>query len=72
MIIKGHDTDKLEIGHDYGAIFGLKKENGQKLIYNGGISWTGIQGDQEKTMDSEDTTLKVLAYSAALSSMPSR
>lgn len=53
---------KLEIGKDYGSIFGLKKEEGQKMIYNGGISWTAIQGEQQMTKDSQATTDNALNY----------
>lgn len=48
-------TKTLEIGHDYASTFGLAK--GCKMIYNGGISWTGIAPDgKSMTMDSQQQT----------------
>ena len=48
-------TKTLEIGHDYAGIFPVAK--GSKLIYNGGISWTGIAPDgRSMTMDSQQQT----------------
>lgn len=50
----------LEIGHNYGDIFGLNKEKGQQFIYNGGISWTAKEGERSMTMDSQDNTDKAM------------
>jgi hypothetical protein len=55
--------NKLITGHDYGEVFGLTKESGKKMIYNGGDSWTGLLADGTgQTMDSPATTAKVVAY----------
>jgi len=55
-------TKELEIGKDYGSIFGLDSKKGQQMIYNGGISWTAKQGDKEMTKDSQSTTDNALTY----------
>ncbi len=39
---------ELTIGHNYASVFGLNNDT-QKLIYNGGISWTAIEGDRTMT-----------------------
>lgn len=39
----------LEIGKDYGSIFGLTPEMGT-MVYNGGDSWTGSNPAAGKTM----------------------
>ncbi len=52
----------LEIGHDYGEVFGFNKELGQTMIYNGGINWTATNGDKSKTLESQATSDKVLEY----------
>lgn len=52
----------LVIGKDYGSIFGLDADKGQKMVYNGGISWTAIQGGQQMTKDSQQTTDNALEY----------
>jgi hypothetical protein len=48
--------DKLVIGKDYGPIFGLNAGTGQKMVYNGGINWTAINGDLQQTDDSREAT----------------
>lgn len=53
---------ELVVGKDYGSIFGLDADKGQKMVYNGGISWTAIQGDRRMTKDSQETTNNALAY----------
>jgi hypothetical protein len=52
----------LEIGKNYGDIFGLDEQKGQKMIYNGGISWTAINGDKQFTKDSQETTDNAIKY----------
>lgn len=42
----------LEIGKDYGFCFGLDADKGKKMIYNGGDSWTGVNGEKTMTIDS--------------------
>ena len=55
----------LVVGENYSTIFGLNAE-GQKMIYNGGISWTACQivnGESKSmTMDSQKTTDSALDY----------
>jgi hypothetical protein len=56
-------TKELQIGKDYGEIFGLDSKKGQHLIYNGGYSWTGINGDVKKTFENKiETTNNALEY----------
>jgi hypothetical protein len=52
----------LEIGTDYGRIFGLSAERGQHLIYQGGDSWLAQQPGSEKVVESAKTTASALAY----------
>jgi len=53
----------LEIGTDYGFVFGLDAKNkNQHMIYNGADSWTAKEGSRERTADSAGTTAKVLEY----------
>ena len=52
----------LQIGENYGDVFGFDKDLGQTMIYNGGISWTATNGDKSKTIDSQGTSDKVLEY----------
>lgn len=52
----------LVIGKDYGPIFGLDAKKGQNMIYNGGISWTAINGDIKMTDESEETTDEVINH----------
>lgn len=51
---------ELTKGENYGSIFGLTGDN--KMIYNGGISWTAIKTGKEMTMDSQATTNKAIEY----------
>jgi len=55
----------LNINEDYASIFGLNNP-GQKMIYNGGISWTAeqiVNGETKRmTMDSQITTDRALDY----------
>lgn len=55
----------LNINEDYASIFGLNNP-GQKMIYNGGISWTAeqiVNGESKSmTMESQETTDSALAY----------
>lgn len=55
---------QLEIGGNYGEIFGLEAEKGKKLIYRGGDMWQGIdtQKGVDKTIESAGTTAKALEY----------
>ena len=53
---------ELKIGKNYGEIFGLDEKSGKKMIYNGGISWTAIDGEKQMTMDSQKTTDNALKY----------
>jgi hypothetical protein len=52
----------LEIGKNYGGIFGLNADSGKKMIYNGGDRWTAVKGEQSQTMDSAKTTAAALEY----------
>lgn len=54
--------NELVVGKDYGDIFGLDARKGHKMIYNGGISWTAIKGDQQMAKDSQQTTDNALEY----------
>ena len=45
---------ELEVGKDYGKMFGLK--DGQHMVYNGNISWTATEGAKTMTMDSQKMT----------------
>lgn len=54
-------TNQLEIGKNYGEIFGLEKSNGT-IVYNGGINWTATQGDRIMTMDSQAQTDAAIKY----------
>lgn len=56
------DMKELEIGKDYGFVFGLGKEKAQAIIYNGGNSWTMREGDREQTIESAATTKKAVEY----------
>ena len=56
-------TKQLEIGKDYGFVFGLNPEKGQHMIYNGGNSWTAKEGDREMTKENAvETSEKVFTY----------
>ena len=51
----------LEVGKDYSGIFGIPSNC--KMIYNGGISWTGVKPDgSEKMMESEKQTKAAIEY----------
>jgi hypothetical protein len=57
----------LVIGENYGAAFGIDADGRDgmpigQMIYNGGNSWTAKSPKGERTLDSEATTIKVLAY----------
>lgn len=52
----------LQVGENYGDVFGFDKNLGQTMIYNGGINWTATNGDKMKTIDSQGTTDKVIEY----------
>ena len=52
----------LQIGENYGDVFGFDKDLNQSMIYNGGINWTATNGDKVKTIDSQGTTDKVSEY----------
>ena len=54
-------TKELVVGKNYGEIFGISKDKGQ-MIYNGGISWTAVQGDRQMVKESESTTKSALEY----------
>lgn len=47
---------ELEVGKNYGLIFGLDEGQGQKMVYNGGISWTAINGDLQLRDDNDQET----------------
>jgi hypothetical protein len=52
--------NKLEIGKNYGSIFGLNEK--QEMIFNGGISWTAKENGREMTKDCQKTTDAAFAY----------
>lgn len=56
-----NSKSELQIGKDYGFVFGLNKDH-QHMIYNGGISWTAVEGEKSLTMDSQQTTEQVYKY----------
>jgi len=53
---------ELVVGKDYYSIFGSDETGTKKLIYNGGISWTAIDGDRTMTQDNQKMTDKALDY----------
>lgn len=55
------EDTKLELGRNYYTVFG-DAGSGRQLIYNGGHSWTAVNGAMTQTTDSPATTAKVLAY----------
>jgi hypothetical protein len=55
-------TKQLEIGKNYYSIFNANGSDTKKMIYNGGISWTAIDGDKQMTMDSQKTTDNAFEY----------
>ncbi len=52
---------KLEVGKNYGEIFGLSEEKG-KMIYLGDNKWRAEQGNRQMEKECEATTAKVMAY----------
>ena len=53
----------LEIGTDYGFVFGLDAKNkDQHMVYGGGDTWTAKEGTRERTTESAGTTAKALEY----------
>lgn len=54
--------NELEIGHDYGFVFGLDTKKDQHMVYDGGNTWTAREGERARQMDSPGTTAKVLEY----------
>jgi hypothetical protein len=58
------DIKYLEIGVNYASIFGLDADKANKMIYNGGMSWTAINGltNASKTLDSQKTTECAINY----------
>jgi hypothetical protein len=53
---------ELVVGKDYYSIFGTDETGNKKMIYNGGISWTAIDGERQMTKDCQRTTDKALEY----------
>ncbi len=53
---------QLEIGKDYGFVFGLNAKKGQTMTYLGGIKFVASNGAQSKEADSQGTYDKVLDY----------
>ena len=54
---------ELQIGKDYGDVFGLKAERGQHLIYMGGQTWkASSRGKEDMVKESKGTTEKVIIY----------
>jgi hypothetical protein len=53
---------QLEVGKNYYDIFGSDTTGKKQLIYNGGISWTAIDGNRKMTMDSQKQTNSALEY----------
>jgi hypothetical protein len=53
---------ELVVGKNYYSIFGNDTTGTKKLIYNGGISWTAIDGDRQMTMDSQKQTDAAIEY----------
>jgi hypothetical protein len=56
---------QLEIGKDYGIIFGLDASKGMMMIYQGGISWMCIKPGAEKIIESQGTTDNAIKYISA-------
>ncbi len=46
------ETTGLEIGRDYGVMMGMFG-TGNKMIYNGGISWTVVRGTDGETLTAD-------------------
>lgn len=54
--------NELEIGKNYGSVFGLDEKKGMNLVYMGGNNWKAEKPGAAKEMVSEDTTKKALEY----------
>lgn len=52
----------LEIGKNYGEVFGLNPADGNKLIYLGGTLFEGYKGEKTMQVNSQKTLDQVLAY----------
>lgn len=53
----------LQVGKDYGDVFGLKAERGEHLIYMGGQTWKAVApGKEDMVKESKGTTEKVIIY----------
>ena len=52
----------LEVGKDYGCVFGLESSKGMSLVYQGGNKWLARKPGAESVIESAGTTAKALAY----------
>jgi hypothetical protein len=52
----------LEVGKNYGSIFGLDEKKSNKMVFLGGIKWRAEKPGLTKEMDSEITTKNALEY----------
>lgn len=50
----------LEVGKDYGSLFGLDKSKDQHMIYNGNDAWTALDGTRQMSLHSKAQTQKAL------------
>ena len=55
-------TRELEVGKDYGAIFGVSADKGCHLTYLGGNMWRAEKPGTVRDIDSAASTAKALAY----------
>lgn len=55
-------SKQLEIGKDYGAIFGLDASKGSTLVYLGGDKWQATKPGATKELTSPGTTAKAVEY----------
>lgn len=55
-------TKQLEMNKDYAVIFGLNADNGQHMIYLGGIKWEMRDGDRIQQVESQKITDNALNY----------
>jgi hypothetical protein len=53
---------ELVVGKDYYQIFGADETGKKQMIYNGGISWTAIDGERKMVMDSQKQTDSAVKY----------
>ena len=53
---------KLEIGSDYGFVFGLDHIKGQGMIYLGGVKFRAENGTASRDIESQGTYDKVHEY----------